>query len=250
MRAKTFLTLDSETTGLGSKAIVFDLAYTIATRKNTLLQRTFLVREILTNPACMLGALSDAHWRDSFGGKLFRDYIPAINAGEMKLYPWREIIETMRDDMQTHNVSVFAAYNLKFDMTALAKTHAKVGRQDKILPYKMDLLDLWKFSCSAVLNTRLYHDFARLHGIEKGFITAANNVRTTAEKTYAYLTQNADFIEDHTALSDAIIETEILQRLLAKKKTIPYNQVDHMPWKYAQRLEGKLLQNVNTYKPV
>lgn len=243
-RKKHFLTLDSETTGLGSRAIVFDVAWTIATRTGTVLQRTFLVNEILTDPASMLGALNDPHWRDTFGGKLFKDYIPAIDRNEMHLKSWREIIEIMRDDILTYNVEVFAAYNLKFDMGALAKTHTKIGGKGKILPCKMDLLDLWKFSACTVLNTRLYHDFAYKHGIEKGFITLANNVRTTAEKTYAFLIGDADFIEDHTALSDAIIETEILQRLLAKKKPIPYNQVDHMPWKYAQKLQGKMFDNV------
>jgi hypothetical protein len=79
-------------------------------------------------------------------------------------------------------------------------------------------------------------------GPDTGWITPANNVRTTAEKVYAYLTGQHDFVESHTALSDAQIETEILHRLLAKRKTIPYNNPNlASPWRRAQILQGKLI---------
>jgi hypothetical protein len=232
MKQKTFLIADGETVGLGNRAYIFDFAYTIATRKTVILQRDFLVRETLTNPAVMLGALYNAQWRDMMGGKIFTDYIPMLDNGETCLYSWREIIETMREDMATHNVDVFVAYNLGFDMRAIATTHKWIGQGGKVLNYRPDLLCLWEFACTTVCNTRLYHDVAR----SQNWVSEADNVRTTAEKVYAYLTNNWDFVESHTALDDAVIETEILQRLLAKKKTIPYNVLDYMPWRKAQRI--------------
>jgi DNA polymerase III epsilon subunit-like protein len=232
MQAKKFLVLDSETTGLGKNAIVFDLAYTIATRKNVLVERSFLVREILTNPATMLRAIGDDNWREFAGGKIFSHYIPALNSGMLVLHNWSDILETMRDDILTYGVDVFSAYNLKFDLGALNKTHNKLT--EKSLDFsRLDLLCLWEFACVTVCDTAGYHNAARQFGNE--WITPANNVRTNAEKVYAFLTGNFDFIESHTALEDAQIETEILQRLLAKKRTIPYNVIDHMPWKKAQK---------------
>jgi hypothetical protein len=68
-------------------------------------------------------------------------------------------------------------------------------------------------------------------------------VRTTAEKVYSYLSGNPDFIESHTALHDAQIETEILHRLLARKTPIPYNVLDHMPWRKAQKRQDSQLFN-------
>jgi hypothetical protein len=234
MKQKTFLIADGETTGIGKRAYLFDFAYTIATRNATLLERSFLVRDVITNPRVMLGAYFNDSWREMMGGKIFRDYIPAIARQDMALYSWREIVETMRDDMATHNVAVFCAYNLRFDMGAIATTQAYTGRQEKVLPYRPDLLCLWEFACNTVCQTRLYHDVARQRGFD--WITDANNVRTNAEKVYAFLTGNLDFVEAHTALADAQIETEILQRLLAKKKRIPYNELDYMPWRKAQRI--------------
>lgn len=234
MKQKRFITLDVESTGLGGKAYVFDIAYTIATRNKVLLERQFLVREILTNSRIMLSAYESNDWRDMMGKKIFVDYIPMLSNSETRLYGWQDIVETMRDDMLEYGVDVFAAYNLRFDMGALSNTHRYIGHKEKILPYRPDLLCLWEFAASTLCNTPMYHRIAREMGKETGWITPANNVRTNAEKVYAFISQNLNFVESHTALSDAQIETEILQRLLARKKRIPYNVLDHMPWKKAQ----------------
>lgn len=236
IKAKTFLIADGESVGLGKRAFLFDFAYVIATRKNVILERSFLVREILTDPATMLGALYNQEWRDMMGGKLFADYIPMLDRGDARLFSWREIVETLRDDMQTHGVDVFSAYNLGFDMRAISTTHQHIGYSGKVLPYRPDLLCLWEFACATVCNTPTYHRIANEQGRGTGWITDANNVRTNAEKVYAFLSGDLNFIESHTALHDAQIETEILQKLLARKKRIPYNVLDHMPWRKAQIL--------------
>jgi hypothetical protein len=73
----------------------------------------------------------------------------------------------------------------------------------------------------------------RIIGTEKGYINRAveNNwmtnhkpprPRTTAEIMFRHITNNNDFIECHTALSDALIEVAILARCYAKKKKIMY----------------------------
>jgi len=239
IKEKSFLVGDTETVGLGKRALVFDFGYVIATRTRILLERSFLIREIITNPKVMLFALLDEHWRQSFGGKIFSHYIPALNANRLDVYSWDDAVNILRDDMRTHGVDVFSAFNLKFDMGALGRTQEFIKSGGKVLDYRPDLLCLWQFSCETVCRSPLYHETAQRLGVENGWITEAGNVRTNAEKVYAYLTQQPDFVESHTALEDAQIETEILQRLLAKKKRIPYNVVAHMPWRIAQRVFTK-----------
>jgi hypothetical protein len=236
MKAKVFLIADGESTGLGSKAFLFDFAYVIATKKKVLCERSFLVREIFTNPNIMLAAFFNSDWRSMMGKKVFRNYIPALSNSDMRLYAWSEIIETMREDMRTYGVDVFSAYNLRFDMGAIALTHKQIGTPGKVLEYSPDLLCLWEFACQTVCQQKTYHDIARGYGTETGWVTAANNVRTNAEKVYAFISGNHNFVESHTALHDAQIETEILWALLAKKKPIPYNVLDHMPWRKANRI--------------
>jgi len=241
MKEKRFLVVDVESTGLGAKAFVFDFGYVISNRRGKIFcERNFLVTEVLTNPRIMLGALYNRNWRAMMGGKIFSHYIPALNADVLHLTKWRDVLEILRDDIMTYGVDVFSAYNLPFDMGAMNKTHRMIA--EKNLDFsRLELLCLWEFSCITVCRSRLYHDVARQLGEAAGWITAAGNVRTTAEKTYAFLSGEYDFIESHTALHDAQIETEILHRLLAKKTPIPYGVVDHMPWMKAQRRKDSQL---------
>jgi hypothetical protein len=241
MKERRFLVADTESTGLGSKAFVFDFGYVISNRKGKIFQeRNFLVTEILTNPKMMLGALYNKDWRAMMGGKLFAHYIPALHHNEIALIGWRDLMQILREDILTYNVDVFSAYNLPFDLGAMQKTHNHVTEKNLNFE-RLDLLCLWEFACVTVLRSRLYHDTARAMGEENGWITPAGNVRTTAEKTYAFLSGQPNFIESHTALHDAQIETEILHRLLARKTPIPYNIVQGFSWRKAQRRKDQQL---------
>jgi hypothetical protein len=240
MRSKHFLIADTETVGLPPNNFVYDFGYTIATRKDIVLERSFLVREIVTDAKKMMGAY--------FAAKVFSFYIPALDENRIQIFDWLQVVEILREDMATHKVEVFCAYNLNFDMRALTATNYLINSGGKVLDYRPALLDLWTYACGGALNSRLYHDMAiqqndpTLHD----WISEAGNVRTTAEKAYAFLTGQIDFIESHTGLEDAIIETEILQRLLAKKKMIPYDRIASMPWRNAQTIEGTLLDKINS----
>jgi hypothetical protein len=235
MKEKRFLVCDTESTGLGNKAFVFDFGYVISNRKGKVFcERNFLISEVLTNPRIMLGALYNGDWRAMMGGKLFSHYVPALNDNTVRLEKWRDVLQVMRDDILTYGVDVFCAYNLPFDLGAMQKTHNMVT--EKNLDFsRLALLCLWEFSCITVLRSRLYHDVAQTQGKDAGWITDAGNVRTTAEKTYAFLSGDYDFIESHTALHDAQIETEILHRLLARKERIPYNELQGFSWRKAQK---------------
>lgn len=245
MKSKKFIILDSETVGLADRAFIYDVAYIIATRKRIILERNFIIREIITSPKKMLGAFYNEDWREHFAGKIFSHYIPRLADGTLKIYSWRDFTAQMREDMHTHDVQVFTAYNLAFDTGALSKTQQAICDGGKILDSGPTLLDLWLFACVAVCDTNLYHDIAWSQGKERGWITPSNNVRTTAEKVYAFLSGDLNFIEAHTAIADARIETEILQRLLARKQTIPYGIIEHMPWRRAQKKRGTLFGRAN-----
>ena len=232
---------DTESTGLGNRAFVFDFGYVIGTKRGKILQeRNFLIREVLTNPRIMLGALYNKEWRAMMGGKIFNFYIPEIANQNLTIVGWRDAMQIMRDDVLTYGVNVFSAYNLPFDLGAMNKTHNMVT--EKNLDFsRLDLLCLWEFACITVCRSRLYHDVCREQGADAGWITPANNVRTTAEKVHAFLSGNYKFIESHTALHDAQIEFEILLRLLARKTRIPYNEVRGFSWRKAQRRQDSQL---------
>ena len=223
MKAKTFLTLDTETVGLKPVNYVYDLAYTIHDRKgNIAAERSFLVRDIITDADKMMGAF--------YAKKIFNFYIPALDAGEIALHSWSDIVATIRSDISKHGVDVFNAYNARFDMGAIAATNGLLA-SGKVLQKPVDILCLWTFACATLLNRPTYKNLARA----QGWVSEAKNFRTTAEHTYRYISGDYDFIEGHTALSDARIETEIFAACMRQRKPIPYNHIPAMPWQIPNR---------------
>lgn len=62
---------------------------------------------------------------------------------------------------------------------------------------------------------------------EHGYFTESGNYSTTAEIMYRYIKQNTEFVEAHTALDDAIIETDILAECVEKGADL--NATYHCP---------------------
>ena len=219
---KSILLLDTETADLTGS--VYDVGYVITNKKGEIEQeRNWLVKEIFTDADKMMGAF--------YARKLFTHYAPMLQTGLIRLTPWAEIIETIEEDCINYAVNTLSAYNLAFDRRVMAATHKMLGFTGKILPYAMDQLCIWRFACEAKLNTRLYKDLARA----QGWVSDAGNIRTGAEYAYRFCRGDWGFIEDHTALSDARIENEILRSCFATRKRIPYNEIEDkyaaQPWR-------------------
>ena len=64
-----------------------------------------------------------------------------------------------------------------------------------------------------VHNFLINNDFIKFCEKNKKF-TDSGNYSTTAETIYQYIKNDVDFIEDHTALSDSLIEYEILKECI------------------------------------
>lgn len=211
------MVLDTETASL--QGAVYDVGYAIAdTKGDIILTRTFLVQEVFTNSKKMMGAF--------FASKMFTHYAAMLQDGLIRIEKWQHIVDNMRWDFDQHNVNILAAYNLAFDRRVLAATHKELGYVRPILP-RVKQLDLYRFACEAKLNTRLYKDCATANN----WITEAGNYRTNAECAYRYITGNWNFTESHTALSDAIIETEIMASCFRAHKKIPYNIIRGASWR-------------------
>lgn len=216
-KAKTILVLDTETADLTGS--VYDVGYTITNKKGEILAEfNALVEEVFTQPKRMMKAF--------YAKKLFSHYAPMLDRGEISILPWCDIVARMQSDMQTHGVTVLAAYNLGFDLRVMKSTNKEFGT-GPVCPAGMELLDIWQFACETKLNSRLYKNLAT----RQGWISKAGNINTGAEYAYRFCAGDWGFIEDHTALSDAKIETDILTACFAAKKRVPYGIMNAQPWR-------------------
>lgn len=233
---KHFLVLDTETHGV-EKKLVYDIAWTVTDKSGDIVKtRNYLVREIITNPDIMRGVIDNQSGRilepgAYYHAKIYTQYLEMldINFSPM-IRDFAAIVEILREDIKTYGIDVISAYNFPFDSGAIRDTAKFLEFDGKVLESRVNFLDLYLFACQWLFTQKNYKRIAD----RMEWKSPAGNYRTTAEHAYRYISGDWNFSESHTALNDAIIETDILADLMRRKKTIPYNQIVRHPWRLAQ----------------
>jgi len=215
---QVILTLDTETADLTGN--VYDIAFAVHTKDGTILETyNALVDEVFTDAKKMMGAF--------YASKLFTHYSKMLADGRIGFAPWWAIVAEIQRAIDEHGVTTIAAYNLGFDRRVMRNTHRALGYEGAICPSGLQQLDIWQFACETKLSQATYKKLA----LDSGWVSSAGNIKTGAEYAYRFCSGDFGFIEDHTALSDALIEVEILAACFTTKKKIPYNIVNAAPWR-------------------
>ena len=262
MRKLYYLTLDTETAtlpfvneiALDSKAkqtisiakpLVYDIGWTISDRNGNIIKReNYLIQETFFVP----NIFNTAYYKDKRP-----QYMKLYSEGKIKAATWNEVIEILLSDLET--VNFVTAYNACFDFKkAIPFTERYIyhlysenynkweewqkkrcidilenGNHSKNEKYlvpvfelrgnEYPLIDIWALACDRLLNTNKYRKYC----CDNNFFTDSKKFfKTSAEVSYRYLVKDNDFIESHTALSDAEIETFILAKALKRGKSEPY----------------------------
>lgn len=186
---------DTETVNL-EKPFCYNIGYTILNVDNrkTLAKRDYVVEQVWHNPMLFI----TAYYADK------REiYVNAMRSRKTLMAKYGYICQAMIRDFIKYEVAGAYAFNSPFD--------------DKVFAYNSE----W-FRCNnpfdniPIFDIRGYvHEFLIDDNFKEfcedyGYFTDTGNYSTTAEVVYRYITGNAEFIEDHTALSDSEIEAEIL----------------------------------------
>lgn len=254
-RRKYYMILDCETATLpyainfsGSarqtisiaKPLIYDLGWQIIDRQGRVYARkNFLISEIFSVPAV---------FNTAYYASKRPKYIEMLNKGEIILTDWRTASAEMVADMA--HCEAVGAYNSMFDFKkAIPFTELYINMLysdgfydwerkqnwicDKIANSRTQsssrdfngnaflfrglsypLFDLWGLSCEHLLNNDEYKSMC----IEENWTTASGKYfKTSAETAYRFLTGKKDFDEAHTALDDAIIESELFAEIVKKK---------------------------------
>lgn len=291
-KCKNYVVLDSETCTLPfvnewaldseskkkiaiAKPLVYDIGWTIANRTHGIVEkRNFLVAETFSVPA----VFNTAYYKEKRPL-----YLDMMKRGEIEVLPWDEIMKILLADLQ--DASYICAYNALFDFKkAIVFTelyirqlyspfyyewenlqrescrrilHEKKKQNERDFDpehfifrgEKYPMIDIWGVACKYLLNNSKYKNMCLK---ESKISNSGLYFTTNAEVAMQYLSQRFDFIEDHTALSDAEIETEILFYCLKRGKIIV--GIEYFPFKmlgyttdYVQEARGvteAMAQNV------
>lgn len=197
----TIMIFDTETTSVTEKKFCYNVGYTIfdTDTRAVICTKDYVVEQCWHNNALF----ATAYYADKRP-----IYVAAMRSRKATLDKWGYIMRSMAHDIREYKVEAAYAYNSPFDdevFTFNCDWYKTLNPLDTIPVY-----DIRGMVSEYVTNTADYRLFCEQY--ER--FTDTGNYSGTAETVYQYLTGNPFFIEEHTALADAIIETEILSHCL------------------------------------
>ena len=261
MKRKYYLILDTETATVPfagtiarnehekkniaiAKPLVYDIGWVISDRQGNIIKKeNYLVQETFFVPQ----VFNTAYYRDKRP-----QYMEMFGKREIEALPWNNIIEILLQDCR--NVDFVCAYNATFDfkkaipfteryIKALYSNYYQKWKDRQIESCKQivngynnaknekylepifelrnedfPIVDLWGLACQRLINNKRYKDYC----LKNGLLTQSGlYFKSSAETSFQYLAKEYNFIESHTALDDALIETKILAKALQKGKVFP-----------------------------
>lgn len=141
-------------------------------------------------------------------------YEEEIAKGIRKVVSFEEMKNRFAEFVEKHNITKAYAHNIPYDYNSLNKTSFYLTGNNFFFPSGLTFYDTNTLTKQVVRDTPTYKKFCEKHN----FLTKAGKPQTKAEIVYRYLTNNPDFIEEHTGLADVMIEKEILAYCYRKHK--------------------------------
>lgn len=229
-----------------AKPLVYDIGWVITDRNGTVYKKVnYLVQETFFVP----NVFNTAYYCSKRP-----IYMELLAKGEISAKNWEMIMLELIADLE--KCELVTAYNACFDfkkaipfterymkhlynadyneweasqrarcVEILASGDNDSKNEEYLKPYfelrniKYPMADLWGIACDRLINIDKYRNYC----LQNGLVTdSAIYFKSSAETSFQYLMKQHNFIEDHTALSDAEIEAQILTKALKKGKVEPY----------------------------
>ena len=227
-----------------AKPLVYDIGWTICDRAGNIHEKKqFLIAETFAVPAV---------FNTAYYAEKRPIYLEMLKKQETSIKTWHEVMDIFINDL--NRVNSVGAFNSMFDFKKaipftelyiekiyspdyiewenrqknFCRRIADGEKQAKNPDFDPDvfifrgneyeLFDLWGLATTHLLNNPTYKNKC----LEHGMLTQSGTFfKTSAESSYRYLRDNYGFIEAHTALDDAIIESFILHKIAQKHAITP-----------------------------
>ena len=224
-KKKYYLVLDTETANSVEEPLPYDIGWAICDRKGNIYEKkSYVCTEVFLD---MKDVMVSAYYAEKIP-----NYWDDIKAGKRILTGMWNIRREMIKDMKKYKVSAVCAYNMGFDKRALNNLVRYVSKSWMRwwFPFGTEYNCIWNMACNAILNRTTYIKFA----VKNGLISDANNIFTSAECAYRYITDSIDFVESHTGLEDVEIEVEIMAECFRQHKALK-KEINQGCWRVVQK---------------
>lgn len=194
------IVFDTETLGL-TNPLIYDLGYIVydLDTNSIIKEKSYIISQVFDNDMLF----QTAYYKDKKP-----IYLERLKSGYSKKVGWGSAIRYLKKDIERYNISNVYAYNSRFDYNAFAKTCAYFKTYNPLELLKANENDIMNY-LGVITNTPDYQNFCEING----FMTKHKPTPRTqkkAETLNAFLTNNADYQEEHTGLEDSKIELNIL----------------------------------------
>lgn len=195
--------------------------FTVIDKKGSIYaKRSFAIKEIILDKKLM----DTAYYKDKLP-----IYWERIKQKKMELITIWQARKRIKKAIELFNIKEVWAYNANFDYTTLNNSVRYISSSfcRWFLPYGVQVCDIWHLACQ-ILGLQKTFQWENVRN-EKG------NLITSAERMFAYLSQDFDFEEEHTGLADALIESQILVRCLNNHKKAN-KKINRLCWRIPQKV--------------
>lgn len=202
-RKHYFLVFDTETANGLDCPLVYDFGWVIVDKYgNVYKRRSFINREIFF--------LEKELMQSSYYVEKLPLYYKRIARKETVVANYNTIRRIFLEDIAEYKIAEVVAHNARFDYLSTNNTLRWLTKSKYryFIPKDIEILDTLKMARSVIGQMPTYRKFCE----ENGYTYGKNNnqLRFTAEVLYQFITKDLDFIEEHTGLSDVLIEKDIL----------------------------------------
>lgn len=195
------LVFDTETVDV-EHAFCYNVGYTIVNieTREKLLKRDYVIEQVWENK--ML-------FSTSYYAEKKQLYINALRGRKASIKHWGHTMQRMIKDIQEYGVEFAYAFNSPFDVRVF-DFNSEWFKTSNALDY-VETIDI-----RGLINKLLFSDEYKAFCEENGFYTESGNYSGNAETLTKFIRQDIDFVEDHTALSDSLIEADIILYMIDK----------------------------------
>lgn len=150
--------------------------------------------------------------KDLMNSAYYANKIPTywneIKDGSRVLTSFYNIRKALLEDIEEYGVKEIYAHNMRFDYGTLNTTQRWLTKSKYryFFPYDVEVCDTLKMARDVIGKMPTYRKFCE----KNGYLTKRNQLRFSAEILYRFITNDNDFVENHTGLEDVMIEKEIM----------------------------------------
>lgn len=200
------LVLDVETANDTNDALVYNIGWRlIDLYGNVYEEGSYVIRDIFVYERELM--------KVAYYSNKIDDYINDIANNKSEMIDFMVARRRILEVMKKYNCHTVAAYNAHFDRKALNTTlrFLTKSKYRYFFPFNTEFICIWNMACNSICQQSEYKTFAETN---RYYSNCGKNYRATAETVYAFLTNNAQFTEEHKGLDDVIIECEIFLKCL------------------------------------